>query len=105
VLAKLVSRYIRIVEARSSNLLHSTMLIGLLQSSSSPILLEQITPSWRTKQRRIFVSGKGQRRTPAVQDEANRQPNEPRKFQVSHASVEIDYGELRLVNAGVAALC
>ena len=65
---------------------------------------EQITPSWRTKQRRIFVAGKGQRRAPAVRDEANCQPNEPRKFQVSHASVEIDYGELRLVNAGVAAL-
>jgi hypothetical protein len=39
-----------------------------------------------------------------MRDEANRQPNEPRKFQVSHASVEIDYGELSLVNAGVAAL-
>jgi hypothetical protein len=66
--------------------------------------LEQITQSWRTKQRWIFVAGKGQRRAPAVRDEANRLPNEPRKFQVSHASVEIDYGELRLVNTGAAAL-
>ena len=64
-------------------------------------VLEQITPSWRTKQRR-FCLWQG-RASARCADEASRRPMSHGDFSEPRG-VEIDYGELRLVNAGVAAL-